>query len=133
MLYVKNIWTGIKPFLNKKGEMWSLWTSYWVFVHSSSQKVWQVDLTAITCHEVLLFAEGHAVGALLLSGSGFMGAYQNPVQRAVVFSVAVVCALGNGALNALVGVAFHIDLPPSFEYTIVCPKKGNPCGKIIPI
>ena len=42
-----------------------------------------------------------------------MGAHQDPVQGAVVGAVAVVGALGNGALDALVGVAIHrIDLLP---------------------
>ena len=37
-----------------------------------------------------------------------MGTYQNTVQSAVVAVCAVVCALMNGALDALVGVAVHI-------------------------
>ena len=37
-----------------------------------------------------------------------MSAHHNPLQRAVVGILAVVCALRNGALDALVGVAVHI-------------------------
>ena len=36
-----------------------------------------------------------------------MGAYQNAVQRAVVLGVAVVSALLNGALDALIGMTVH--------------------------
>ena len=55
----------------------------------------------------LLFAEGHAVGALILSGAGLMSTYQDPVQRAVVCGLAVVGALLDGALDALVCVVVH--------------------------
>ena len=37
-----------------------------------------------------------------------MGADHDPVQRAVVLVLAVVCALGNGAFDALVGIAVHM-------------------------
>ena len=36
-----------------------------------------------------------------------MGAYQNAVQRAEVLGVAVICALLNGAFDALVGIGVH--------------------------
>ena len=55
----------------------------------------------------LLLVEGHAVGALVLSGIAFMGAYQNGIQRAVVLGSAVVGALTYGTLDALVGVTVH--------------------------
>ena len=37
-----------------------------------------------------------------------MGAHQDLVQGAVVLTLAVVCALLNGAFDALVGIAVHI-------------------------
>ena len=55
----------------------------------------------------LLLVEGHAVGALVLGGIAFMGAYQNGIQRAVVLGSAVVGALTYGTLDALVGVTAH--------------------------
>ena len=55
----------------------------------------------------LLLAERLAVGALILGGIGFMGAHQNPVQRAVVLAVAVVSAGLDGAFDALVSVTIH--------------------------
>ena len=43
-----------------------------------------------------------------------MGTHQNPVQRAVVLGVAVVCAGLNGTFDALIGMAIHNSFPPSF-------------------
>ena len=60
---------------------------------------------------MLFLAEGLAIGALVHSGVGLVGAHQDLLQRAVVGIVAVVSALLDGALDALVGVAVHgIDL-----------------------
>ena len=56
----------------------------------------------------LALAEGLAVGALVLSGVGLMGAHQDAVQGAVVLAVAMVCAGLDGAFDALVGMAVHI-------------------------
>ena len=50
----------------------------------------------------LLSAEGFAVGALIHCGILLMGTHQNAVQGAVVFGIAVVSALLNGAFDALV-------------------------------
>ena len=55
----------------------------------------------------LLLAEGLAVGAGLYSGVGLMGTHQDPLQRAVVCVIAVVCALRNSTLDALVCMATH--------------------------
>ena len=55
----------------------------------------------------LLFAEGHTVGALILGGVSLVGTHLDAVQRAVVLGVAVVGALGHGALDALVRMAVH--------------------------
>ena len=56
----------------------------------------------------LFLAEGHAVGALIHGGIAFVGADHNAIQCAVIFVLAVVCALMNGAFNALVCFAVHI-------------------------
>jgi len=56
---------------------------------------------------VLFLTEGHAVGALVLAGVCLMGTYQDALQRAVVCFIAVMSALMNGALNALIGIAVH--------------------------
>ena len=55
----------------------------------------------------LLFAEGLAVGALIHGGIGFMGAYQDALQRAVVGVITMICALGDGTFDALVGMTTH--------------------------
>ena len=55
----------------------------------------------------LLLAEGLAVGALIHGRIALVGAHQNPVQRTVVLVLAVVCALMDGAFDALVGIAVH--------------------------
>ena len=73
----------------------------------------------------LLLPEGHAVGALIHGGVGLMGTHQDPLQGAVVSAVAVVCALRNGALDALVGIAAHGILPPSFDFSGSFPQKSE--------
>lgn len=55
----------------------------------------------------LLLAERLAVSALVNSGVLLVSAHQDPVQRAVVFRIAVVCALLNGAFDTLVCFAAH--------------------------
>ena len=66
--------------------------------------------------QMLLFAEGFAVGALIHGRILLMGAHQDSIQGAVVFGIAVVSALLNGAFDALICVAIHNVLPPSFEF-----------------
>ena len=55
----------------------------------------------------LLLPEGHAVGALIHGGVAFVGAHQDPVQRTEILVLAVISALMDGALDALVGIAVH--------------------------
>ena len=55
-----------------------------------------------------LFPAALAVGALIDCGIGLVGTDQNTVQRAVVFGLAVVGALMNGALHALVRMTVHM-------------------------
>ena len=59
-----------------------------------------------------LLAEGLAVGALVLSGVHLVGTHQNPVQRAVVLILAMVCALLNSTLDTLIGMTVHKRKPP---------------------
>ena len=56
---------------------------------------------------MLFLTEGHAVGALILSGVTLVGTHQNAIQRAEVCFVTVISALMNGALDALIGIAIH--------------------------
>ena len=63
-----------------------------------------------------LLAEGHAISALLLGRVGLVGTHQDAVQRTVVGLVAVMGTLGNGAFDALIGIAVHNTLPPSFDF-----------------
>ena len=72
------------------------------------RQVWKRKAAAdAAAKDALLLAEGLAVGALVNGGIGLVGAYKNTIQRTVVFGVAVIGALLNGAFNALVGVAVH--------------------------
>jgi len=57
----------------------------------------------------LLFAEGHAVSALVHGGITLVGANQNAVQSAVVGVLAVVSTLMHGAFDALVCFAIHSE------------------------
>jgi hypothetical protein len=74
-----------------------------------------------------------------------VGTHHDPVQGAVVCGIAVVRALRNGALNALVGIAAHGIQPPSSDFLGSFPRKFeiihllidfflsyryNRCGKI---
>jgi hypothetical protein len=55
----------------------------------------------------LLLAERHAVGTLVNSGVGLMGTHHDPLQGAVVLGVAMVSALLDGTLDALVSIVVH--------------------------
>ena len=55
----------------------------------------------------LLFAEGLAVGALICSRIDLMGTHQNLIQGTVVLVTAVMGALLDGALDALVCMTVH--------------------------
>lgn len=57
----------------------------------------------------LLLAEGHTVSTLILGGIALVGAHADPIQGAVIFLLAVVCALMDGAFDGLVGMAVHND------------------------
>ena len=48
-----------------------------------------------------------AVGALIHGGVNFVGAHENPIQRAVVLVLTVMGALVHGAFDALVGMTIH--------------------------
>ena len=62
-----------------------------------------------------LLAEGLAVGALIHSGIGLMGADQDPLQGAVIGILAVMCTLLNSTLNRLVCMAIHSLYPPFYR------------------
>ncbi len=56
--------------------------------------------------------KGLAVGALFFGWVGFVGAYLNFTQRAVVLFLCVMSALLNGTFDTLVYVTCHGFLPP---------------------
>ena len=56
----------------------------------------------------LFLAEGLAVGALVHGRILLMGAYKDAIQGAVVLGVAVIGALLDGALDALIGMTVHV-------------------------
>ena len=66
----------------------------------------------------LLCPERLTVGALVLSGVGLVGTHQDPVQRAVVLSVAVIGTGLDGAFDALVGMAVHTEFLLLFWYSL---------------
>ena len=77
-----------------------------------------------------LLTEGLAIGALVSSGIDLMGADQNPLQGAEICVLAVMLALRNGTLNALVCMAIHdgillfsvmaLDFPKAQKTYISC-------------
>ena len=85
----------------------------------------------------LLLAEGLAVRALIHGGILLMGADQDLVQRTVVLAGAVVCALLDSTLNALISMIGHGNSPPFLVLSTVCPDvriscKGNfMCASIL--
>lgn len=76
-------------------------------IFSFSVKKNLIAAAVATAIFLLLLAEGHAVSALIHGGIGLMGTYQDPLQGAVIGSVAMMGALLDGALDALVCVAIH--------------------------
>ena len=75
------------------------------FLSFSSRKI--AAAVAAANPVTLLLAEGHAVGAGILSRIALMGAHQDTIQRTVVLLVTMVCTGAHSAFNALVGVAVH--------------------------
>ena len=69
-----------------------------------------------------LLTEGFAVSTLVSSGIGLMGTNQDPLQAAEVCVLAVMGALLNGTLNALVCMAIHGVLLLLFVMELGYPK-----------
>jgi hypothetical protein len=63
-------------------------------------------------HCSLLLAEGLAVGTLIHSRIGFVGAHHDLVQGAVILGITVISAGLNATFDALVGMAIHNYFPP---------------------
>ena len=55
----------------------------------------------------LLAGKGHAIGALLYRGIGFMSADFDLIERAVVLQITVVGTLSHCTFNCLVCIAVH--------------------------
>lgn len=72
-----------------------------------------------------LFVEGFAVGALIHSGVQLVGAHQNAVQRAVVLALAVMCALLNGTLDALICLVCHGMLLLFLDFALSMAQKSQ--------
>ena len=86
--------------------------SYPFSIVPSTEIIAAAKAAAIT----LLLAEGLAVGALIHGGICLMGTNHNAVQRAVVLSIAVVCAGLDGTFDALVCMAVHIHFLLHFGF-----------------
>ena len=65
--------------------------------------------------------KAHAIGALFLGRVTLMGSDCNAVQRAIILSIAVVCALGNRAFDALICVCVHFPSTSDNEYGALRP------------
>ena len=79
---------------------------------------------------VLLLPEGLAVGALVHSRVCLMGAHQDLVQGAVVLVLTVVSAGLDGAFDALVCMAVHIEFLLLIWYAVsMSPKRDLKPGK----
>ena len=101
--------------------MWNIYAIHWFYHNISTNitgKCYQFlmhIINAAVCiidayrSRKLLFTEGLAVGALIHSRVGFVGAYKDTVQGAVVCLITVICALRNGTLDALICFAIHFD------------------------
>lgn len=81
--------------------------------------------------ELLLSAEGLTVGALIGSGILFMGADQNPVQRAVICLIAMVGTLLDSAFDALVCILVHRSFLLLSVMVLVWPVSFDPCILIL--
>lgn len=76
--------------------------------------------------------EGIAVGALLLGRIHLMGADLYTVQRAVVRSTAMVCALVDAAVNALVCMTFfHVHVLLFVDSVVAFPAARILCTGIL--
>ena len=73
----------------------------------------------------LLLTERLAVGALVHGRVCLVSAHQNLVQGAVVLVTAMVSALCDGALDALVGMAIHIKTSFDLGSDIVWAEQGK--------
>jgi hypothetical protein len=83
----------------------------------------------------LLQLEALAVGALGLGGVGLVGTHLNGVQRTVVLGAAMVCAAGNGALDAGVGsIVSHefvlLKVVFAMRRILVCTEHKNLCDSV---
>ena len=56
-----------------------------------------------------------------------MGANQNPLKGAIICSIAVVCALGNGTFDALICFAIHSLFLLFIVIHSLCPKPEKQC------
>ena len=72
-----------------------------------------------------LLAEGLAVGALVRGGIGLVSTNQDPVQGAVVCLLAVMLALLDSALNALVCMTIHGIILLFSVMGLACPKTAK--------
>ena len=81
----------------------------------------------------LFLAEGLTVGALIDSGVHLVSTHQDAVQRAVILVFAMMRALLDGALNALIGMTVHVFSSFELGSAIVWRDEGKVCWKTFPI
>ena len=72
-----------------------------------------------------LLTEGLAVGALILGRCCFVRTHQDPLQGAVIGILAVMLALLDGTLNALVCMAIHGVILLFSVMELGCPRYGK--------
>jgi hypothetical protein len=123
---MKNTCTALKHFINKRkyGRLLNnSLISYHIIPIRQGGKAEKAATKVAACQGLLLLPEGLAVGTLIHSGIHFMGAHQDPIQRAIICAAAVMCALLHSALNGLVCLFVHFWLPPFFEFGFGIPAK----------
>jgi hypothetical protein len=113
---MKEICTLDKKYLNSQ-------KSYTIIRHPKrfvKKKAAESSLPLYRKRKVLLLAERHAVGALVLGGVAFVGTDHDAVQGAVVFLLTVMGTLVHGAFDGLVCVTVHNAFLLLLNSGIVC-------------
>lgn len=118
---MKNICTSTKRFLNiprENGVFFHIIPFFLPFVKRQKE----CGSTLLPQNGSLL-VEGLAVRTPVFRGIEFVGTHKDPIQRAVVFAVAMVCALLHGTFNTLIGMAIHTVSLLFSSSCLACPSE----------
>ena len=95
-----------------------------IFLSYVKMKRQKKAATVVAAEKGLLFLKGLAVGALIHGRIGFVSPYQNAIQGAEVFIIAVVCTLLNSTFDRFICFAIHDLFLLLFGFTDSMNKKG---------